>query len=156
MRAVMRSALVGPAVLVTAALAACGDDRGAFVREADRACAERVRLVERAAAAAASSGEGVPVEVYERELGALRAIEPPAADAGRYRRLLDLYAERTDRWRDATRVFNEAASNADSARDIRDGGDRFARSLERFQAVQTRGNQLARELGLRLCGRQGT
>ena len=137
--------------LALALVAGCGDDGPDFVAEADGICRARVEVFERADAGGDTSNATF-ADAYEKELARLREVEPPEDQAADFRRLIDLYTERTRKQREAAEL--------DSALERTRSRREFARLVERQTRVTTeanrarvRGNQVARELGLEVCGR---
>ena len=139
--------------LATLAVAAgCGDDGPDFTTEADRACMPRVDLVERADRGGDTSHAAF-ADVYEQELARLRELEPPEDKADAFRRMLDLYGERTRGQREVAEL-QEAIDDARSRREFVRLAQRQTETATALNRARVRGNQVARDLGLEVCGRE--
>lgn len=140
--------VAGP-VLVAVALVGCGGNDGEeFVAKANRACKERATMTH-------SGGRDRLAEVYEREVAALRKVEPPADKAAHFKKMLALYAERARLQRELA-AFDKKIAAADTRTE---NVDLYVQQTELFDPAnraRVQGNKLAGELGLKVCAQRLT
>jgi hypothetical protein len=128
------------AVTLVAVVAACGggDDREAFVRDANEACRGLSRELSAIPELAPLSES---VKAYERELKRLQQVDPPDDVRDRYDRMLRYKKDGLNAWREFTRY---AANN-----DFKGGEPAGTRSTENL----VRAAQVGSELHLKDCDR---
>ena len=141
-------------VLATACVvmvSGCGGGGKDFVAEANRICQERVDLAERSDAGERTTNAQW-AEADEKELEALRELEPPQEQAADFRRMLELYEERTRKQREAAEL-EAAIDQADSRKEHAELVERQSPVFTAMNRARVQGNEIARALGLDVCGR---
>lgn len=148
---VRRRAVLAAGAAALVVLAGCGDDGADFATEADRICEDRVALFERADRGGDINNQ-VIADAYEKELARLRDLEPPENKAAGFRRLLELYDERTRTQREVADL-EDAIEQATSRAEYGRLSERLSRVFTDANRARVRGNRAARDLGLKVCGR---
>jgi hypothetical protein len=147
-----------PALALIFSLSGCGSngepDKQRFAAATNEICQLRVDRIRKTHGRGGYARAGADIkiaEAYEAELHQLRSVQPPSDLAPEFRRLLELYAAGTR----SQRTFADRMSRVSKSTDSASYNDQLDQAREAGTATRrfrTRGNDIARAIGLKACG----